>query len=92
MARTFDTIISTLHDVNSTSKTIKDSKEENGYIEIDAKRQFIESENFDTVIAYEGDINPQIITFKCVSKHESHDLSACANKIPALNVSSWCTS
>lgn len=73
----FSSLISGLH----SNATLVDEVDTSGYIEINSKRQFIESENFDTIIAYEGDINSQIITFKCIRYHDMHDLSACAHKI-----------
>lgn len=53
-------------------------EEEKNIIEINEKRQFI-PKDLDTVIAYEGDINSQIITFKSIRYSDDHDLSACQN-------------
>lgn len=49
-------------------------------IEINNKRQFIIPPDFDTTIAYEGDVNSQIVTFVCPITHEGHDLSQCEYK------------
>lgn len=49
-------------------------------IEIRADRTFILPEGYNTTIAYEGDVNSQIVRFKVPNKHEGYSLSACANK------------
>lgn len=73
----FTDLIKSLHE--NTSEELKDNtKEDKNIIEIDDKRQLIPGEDFDTTIAYEGDINSQIITFKCVKIHDNHDLSKCS--------------
>jgi hypothetical protein len=73
----FDAILSQIHD---KSVVTSDSKDESNVIVIDSKRQFTLPAGFDAVIAYEGDIHSQIVTFKCPKYHEGHDLSVCANK------------
>lgn len=70
----FDELLESLH--GNTSLT--DS--EGGYIEINSKRQFAPSEGFDTVVAYEGDINSQIITFHLPASMDGHSLSDCDEK------------
>ena len=70
---TFDELLNSLHDTNITA----DESGENNVIEINAKRQFIVPSEFDTVIAYEGDINSQIITFKCINTYDGHQLQEC---------------
>ena len=47
---------------------------------VTAARAFEFDKGFDKVIAYEGDINSQIITFKLPELHEGHSLSKCKNK------------
>ena len=69
----FQGLIDSLH--SGVSDTIEEAK---NIIEINEKRQFVPKE-FDTVIAYEGDINCQIITFKSIRYFDEHDLSACQN-------------
>lgn len=77
MATNFDSLLSNLH----TSASLQDNYEtDNTVIVIDAKRQFTPGSTFDTIVAFEGDINSQIITFKCVRYTDKHDLSACLNK------------
>ena len=73
----FDELIQGLHGNQVLTDSVNEDK---NVIVIDAKRQFIPGELFDTVIAYEGDINSQIVTFKCVRYQEGHDLSACTYK------------
>lgn len=69
----FQGLIDSLH--SGVSDTIDEAK---NIIEINEKRQFV-PKDFDTVIAYEGDINCQIITFKNIRYFDAHDLSACQN-------------
>ena len=77
MARNFDDIITSLHG----SPVLADNKEDdNNVIVINEKRQFVPGSNFNTVIAYEGDVNSQIITFKLLKVHDNHDLSECGHK------------
>lgn len=73
----FDDLIQGLHNSNVLTDNTNEDK---NIIVINEKRQFVPGESFDTTIAYEGDINSQIITFKCVRYQEGHDLSACAYK------------
>ena len=73
MVQSFDELLSELH----TNSTTAEELDENNVIEINAKRQFIVSSNFDTVIAYEGDINSQIVTFKCINMYDGHELAEC---------------
>lgn len=78
----FNDILANIHD-SGTAINMQDTPGANdsNYIEINSKRQFIPSSDFDTVIAYEGDINTQIVTFKCAKTYDGHDLSACDGKI-----------
>ena len=52
----------------------------NDRIIIGANRIFSLPEGFDPIIAYEGDVNTQIITFQCPKHSDGHDLSQCFNK------------
>ena len=70
----FDSLLESLH----SNAVVKDSAET--YIEIDNRRQFKPSSDFDTTIAYEGDINSQIVVFKCQKIYDAHDLSKCQYK------------
>lgn len=73
----FDNIIKNLHG----SPALTDNKEDDkNVIVINEKRQFIPGSNFNTIIAYEGDVNSQIITFKLLKAHDNHDLSKCGHK------------
>lgn len=75
----FSSLIKSLH--NQTSEELKDNvKEDKNIIVVDDKRQLTPGEGFDTTIAYEGDINSQIVTFKCVKIYDNHDLSKCSYK------------
>lgn len=77
MARNFDDIITSLHN----SPVLADNREDdNNVILINEKRQFVPGSNFNTVIAYEGDVNSQIITFKLLKANDNHDLSNCGYK------------
>lgn len=73
MPISFDQALQSLHD----NAIMQDT---DSMIEINNKRQFIVPPDFDTVIAYEGDANSQIITFKCVRYADGHDLSKCVEK------------
>lgn len=69
----FDDMLKNLH--SSAAVTEQDE-----CIEIGVDRTFIVPVDFNTTIAYEGDVNSQIITFKCPRFAEGHDLSLCAEK------------
>ena len=73
----FSDLIKSLH-TTTTGGNIVDSGDDN-YIEITTQRQFIPSANFDGIIAYEGDVNSQIITFKNIKTYDTHILSNCNN-------------
>lgn len=49
-------------------------------ITVTAARVFEFDEGFDKVIAYEGDVNSQIITFVLPESHDGHSLNECGNK------------
>lgn len=72
MATNFDEILNNLHDNINFSDT-----EINAPIIVTQKREFQIPQNYNTVIAYEGDVNSQIITFRIPLLHEGHDLSKC---------------
>lgn len=82
----FDDILNGLHTNGSTSKLTDSS----GVVTINEKREFeLPSDGYDTVLAYSGDINSQIITFQLPSKHENHDLHGCTfKKLKWKNLSS----
>ena len=76
MAQSFDELLGTLH--SQLSDTV-DNNYSTNILVVNEKRQFNPA-GMDTFIAYEGDINSQIITIKCPKKHENHDLSGCEFK------------
>lgn len=73
----FDSLIQGLHNSSALTDNINEDK---NVIIVNEKRQLMPGESFDTTIAYEGDINSQIVTFKCIKSHDNHDLSKCAYK------------
>lgn len=73
MATNFDSLLNSLH------SGLKDTPVLDNYIQIDEKRQFIPTKAFNTVIAYEGDVNSQLVTFKSIKSSDEHDLSGCGN-------------
>jgi hypothetical protein len=82
----FSTLISTLHgSIHEDDSDITDNK---NLLIINNKRQFSTTADFNTVIAYEGDINSQIITIQCPRKHDNHDLSKCSKELRWKNLGS----
>lgn len=73
----FDDLLKDLHVGATVTDNVQD---DTNLIVIDEKRQFIPGENFDTVIAYEGDVNSQVITFKCILVYDEHHLDECQYK------------
>lgn len=71
----FDTLLSGLHNLSAVAD------KSDAYLEVNSKRQFIPTNNFDTVIGYEGDINSQVILFKLPETYDSHKLSECQIKL-----------
>ena len=71
----FDDLLKSIH--GSSVKIEDESQDTANILTINAKRQFVPGEAFDSVIAYEGDINSQIVTIECVRYVDKHDLSAC---------------
>lgn len=72
----FDNLLKGLH---SEYGAIKDDEIINAIV-VAADRKLEIPKGFNTVIAYEGDINSQIITFDCPATHEGHDLTGCSHK------------
>lgn len=72
----FDELLSSLHE----NGQLQDNTNEENFIVINQKRQFIPGSEFDAVIAYEGDINSQVITFKCELIQDGHRLDNCNRK------------
>ena len=69
----FDDILKELHD----SATLVDVDD---VIVITPTRQFKVPAEYNLTIAYSGDVNSQIITFKLPFTHEGHSLFHCKNK------------
>lgn len=69
----FDNLLKEVHD----NAILSDS---DNHITITANRRFQIPSDFEKVIAYEGDVNSQIITFKCPQIADGHDLSKCKFK------------
>lgn len=69
----FDEILATLH----ASASLRDTDDA---IVITPSRQFQVPDNYNLTIAYEGDVNSQVVTFKLPRTHEGHDLFECAKK------------
>jgi hypothetical protein len=66
----FDEILAKLHD----NSLLKDT---DGVITITPTRQFKVPAEYNLTIAYSGDVNSQIITFKLPFTHEGHSLFDC---------------
>ena len=74
-AISFDELLANLHQGSALID------EEQKSITINDKREFVIPEGYNTIIAYEGDVNSQIITFDLPKLHEGHNLADCGNKI-----------
>ena len=74
----FDSLLESLHGGESRLKDNRDG--DKNIIIVDDRRKFQPSSDFNTTIAYQGDINSQIITFKLPRFHDEHDLSGCEFK------------
>lgn len=72
----FDNILAGLH-ANGSTSTLTDSSD---VVTINEKRELELPDGYDTVLAYSGDINSQIVTFKLPETHEGHNLSGCLHK------------
>lgn len=77
----FDTLISGLHSGRAGKLSDDRGVNDSNIIIVNDKRQFSPGPGFNTIIAYEGDINSQVITFKLPRYHDGHDLSNCDIKI-----------
>lgn len=73
----FDALLNQIHQSTQTGALAVD---EDTYIKIDKNRQFVVPDSFNPIIAYEGDVNSQVITFACPAVVEGHQLADCANK------------
>lgn len=71
----FDEILETIH--NGVGITMQDEEQA---IIVDATRKFNIPTDFNTTIAYVGDVNSQIITFQLPRHQDGHDLAACQYK------------
>lgn len=73
----FDALLNQIHQSTQTGALAVD---EDIYIKIDKNRQFVVPDDFNPIVAYEGDVNSQVITFTCPAVAEGHRLADCANK------------
>lgn len=73
----FDNLLSNLHNMSALTDGATDNTE---MLIINEKRQITFGKNFDPVIAYEGDINSQVITIESIRYWDGHDLSLCTFK------------
>ena len=73
----FDALLTNLHKGSGAKLEDQDLPQ---MILINEKREFIIPQDYNTIIAYEGDVNSQIITFDGPLYHEGHDLSKCDYK------------
>lgn len=64
-------------EINKTNAIMSDK---DGIIEITSLREFKLPNEYNSVIAYVGDVNSQIITFQLPESHEGHKLSECNYK------------
>lgn len=76
----FDSLIQTLHAGQGVVKEAVSESSDSNIIIVNEKRRFQASEDFNTEIAYEGDIHSQIITFKLPKFQDSHILAECQFK------------
>lgn len=72
----FDQLLASLHSPDGASVTDTDTN----HIEITSSRRFVIPDGFEKTIAYEGDVNSQVVTFIAPRYSDGHDLSKCANK------------
>lgn len=79
MADKFDDILEQLHGGATEGNTLSDTDYSNP-IAITDKREFDIPPNYNTIIAYAGDVNSQIVTFEIPRYQDGHDLGACAYK------------
>lgn len=74
----FNFLLAQLHGDNVPSAPI--AVEQDEYIIINKDRTFTLPEGFSKIIAYEGDVNSQIVSFICPATSEGHDLAQCGEK------------
>lgn len=72
----FDALLNNLHGLGTKTQTL----DNDGAIEITPQRQFNVPKEYNTVLAYAGDVNSQIVTFLFPLRHENHELMQCTNK------------
>lgn len=81
MAKNFDELLQNIHDSVSDDTTKLDN---NGkaidIIEVTSARKFLFNNSFNKIIAYAGDINSQVLTFKIPLTHDNHYLNKCTYK------------
>lgn len=70
----FDDLLKNLHENSAVTDA------DTNHIEITSSRRFVIPDGFEKTIAYEGDVNSQIITFIAPLTSDNHDLSKCTNK------------
>lgn len=73
----FDAILADLHGAGTQISTQDDAGQA---ITVTSKRAFEVPKDYNLVLAYEGDVNSQIVTFSLPLTHEGHELFACTNK------------
>ncbi len=94
MGTTFDELLASLHPNSEGVPQGATLVESDSPIKINTKRQFEVPEDYNLVLAYEGDVNSQKVTFKLPVFHENHNLSLCSLKTlrwrnTASNVEEW---
>ena len=77
MGTAFDELLADLH---NTEQQQQKSGEYVGDLKINEKRQFVPINDFDTTIAFEGDVNSKEITIDILSQIKNHNLSQCEYK------------
>lgn len=73
----FDSLLEQIHAGAIAAPIVSESDE---HIVIDQSRQFSIPNDYNTTIAYEGDVNSQIVTFACPITSEGHNLFDCQEK------------
>ena len=76
MAISFDEALNGLH--GGQNVLIEDDATD--VISLDEKRNFIIPQKYNTVLAYSGDVNTQIISFTLPNKFDNHQLGLCNHK------------
>lgn len=80
---TFDEMLASLHPNSEGAPQGANLEDErkNTPIVVTSKRMFQIPDGYDTVLAFAGDVNSQIVTFSLPLSHEGHDLTKCSYKI-----------